>query len=355
MDALTNWIQKHVTIQYIPIHEFLLSLHVLGSPYHHLERLNWSEKTLKELPLTVNKELKFFKSLSSEYLNIMDMVLPWDEKAHLSIEAGLEKIEQLSNAEFIAKMLDYETDRIANEAWLKNNEANLFGMKPEIRELIKQPKATKRRLLDFLYQYLTYFRSEHRRIEPWIIKAVHEGQQNLKKDPLSFMKEIHPRFTIHPSFVQFQKDKTYQFFYKDLKTIYIHPSTFISPHLLMGIYNDSITVGLHLEVPGTSSVSDIPLDFIKMMKALSDPKRAAILKSLLEHPYSIQQLADIHHISAPAVTKHINQLKEVDLVWGERRGYYVFYRGNSKRLDMLTVEIHQFIDMPNPNHKKNEE
>ncbi len=355
MESLESWFQKHVIIQYRPIEEFLLSLHVLSKPKHHLSRIQWAENMIMSFPESMKADCYFFKNLSVEYLNILDMIPPWEERALLSIEAGLEKIEQLSDLEFIIDMIGYESDPITIQSLMKNsNKTDSLSMKPEIRELIKTPKKTKRRLLNFLYQYLNYFQKEQRRIEPWIIKAVHEGQQQIKKDPIAFIKKIHPRLTIHPTYVQFQKAKVYQFFYKDLKHIYVNPSTFVAPHLLLGMYADSISVGLHIEIPDTSFTTDIPLDFIKMMKALSDPKRLAILKSLLEHPYSIQQLADIHQISSPAITKHINLLKEVELIWGERRGYYVFYQGVPERLEMLTVEIHQFLDMSNPNPKQKE-
>ena len=105
---------------------------------------------------------------------------------------------------------------------------------------------------------------------------------------------------------------------------------------------------MHVNVPGTANRTAIASDFIAKMKVFSDPTRTAILKSLLDHPYCIQQLADLHGITEPAVAKHIKLLVETDFVWSERRGRYVFYRGVPTKIERLAVDIHEFIDMPDP-------
>ncbi|MCK9906578.1 winged helix-turn-helix domain-containing protein, partial [Frankia sp. Cpl3] len=111
--------------------------------------------------------------------------------------------------------------------------------------------------------------------------------------------------------------QTYQFAYQELEQIYLYPSTFAAPHLLLGIDDARICVVIAVEVPGSTQKATVPNDFITKMKVFSDPTRAAILKSLLQHPYCIQQLAELHGISEPAVAKHMKLLSEADFVWGE--------------------------------------
>ncbi|MGE5702730.1 MAG: ArsR/SmtB family transcription factor, partial [Clostridia bacterium] len=193
---------------------------------------------------------------------------------------------------------------------------------------------------------------EQRRIEPWLIRSVHESTEQLQKDPLAFMDSIHPRLHIHEQFLQFHKAQTYQFWYRDLQHIYVQPSTFVAPHLLLGTYGERISVGLALDIPGTGAKATVAADFILKMKVFSDPTRATILKNLLLHPYCIQQLADMHGISEPAVVKHIKLLHEAGFIWGERKGRYVFYRAIPSRLEMLAVDIHEFIDVPDPSLPK---
>lgn len=278
----------------------------------------------------------------------MDIVQPTDEKAHLSIEAGLEMIASINKELFIYYLLGYGADMQKIRKWNSGQYDDEFKqLKPIIRELIKKPAVARRRILDFSYEYLTFFQREQKKIEPWLIRSVHNSQQQLEKDPITFLNSIHPRFFAKDNYFEFHKAKTYQFFYKDLKKIYILPSTFVDPHLLLGIQPESISVGLHVEVPSNFTKANVPLDFVRTMKTLSDPTRIAILKNLLKHPFCIQQLADIHQISEPAVKKHLKLLAEADLIWSERKGYYVFYKAIPEKLEMLTVDIHQFIDMKN--------
>lgn len=348
MQDLSLWLQKHVSVVYLPSYEFFFSLHVLGSPEHHTHRTHWAEEMLASLPPQLVKDLPYYNLLSNNFMEVVDYILPWMENFHTSVEAGLERINALTPEEFVEAMIGpiYHHNQIRE--WMQGKADETFEqLKPEHRELIRRPLQEKRGFMEFCYAYLPFFQQEERRIEPWLIRAVHEGMEQLQEDPLRFLSEIHPRFKLHDEFVLFHKAKTYQFFYRDLKRIYLYASSFISPHLMLGILPNHIVVGLHVEVPGTAQPS-IPADFIKKMSVFSDPTRSAILKSLLQHPYCIQQLASLHRVSEPAVVKHVKLLLDCGFVWGERRGRYVFYRAISTKLEQLAVDIHEFIDMPDP-------
>ncbi|WP_134685494.1 ArsR/SmtB family transcription factor [Brevibacillus migulae] len=349
MQDLQLWLKKHVSIFYLPAYEFFLSLHVLANPEHHTSRLAWATQQRAELPSKLVEQLPYYRTLSNNFLEILDFIEPWNEHAYPSIEAALERIEALTPEEFIEGMIGPIYHRQQVEAWMKGRTDDLYEqVKPEQREVIVRPKNIKRSFLDFCHAYLPYFRKEERRVEPWLIRAVHDTEEALKEDPLHFLSGIHPRMQLHDTFVQFQKAKTYQFNYADLKRIYLFPSSFVNPHLMLGHYPEKISVGMHVDVPGTAAQTAIASDFIAKMKVFSDPTRTAILKSLLDHPYCIQQLADLHGITEPAVSKHIKLLLETDFIWSERRGRYVFYRGVPTKIERLAVDIHEFIDMPDP-------
>ena len=353
MQDLDKWLRKNVDIIYSPFQEFLLSLHVLSKPDHHLNRYDWAKIQLENLPKEITNNIDYFRVITVDFLNLIDFVKPWDESANLSIEAGLEKINTSPISEWIYLLLaeNYSLEQI--ELWLTGREDMAFNdLKPEFKELIKKPKYARKKLLDFLYHYLNHFLIEQKRIEPWLIKAVHEAQIELAEDPLRLLNRLHPRLVADQKSLIFQKAKIYQFYYQDIDRIFVIPSTFIEPHLLLGNYGQRISTGLPVAIPTHQQINRIPDDFIDMMKALSDKTRIGILKLLLDHPYCIQQLADIFHISEAAVSKHLKILKEMDLIWSERRGHYVFYKGIPERLEMLTVEIHQFMDMANPFQNK---
>lgn len=347
LQNLEKWLSSHVVPVYQPVHELFLSLHVLARPEHHAGRLGWAKEMMANLPLQMRDQLLYFKMITDEYMTIMDIFQPWEESLKYSVEAGLEKIAALTPEAFAEVMIGPRVPVEKVQSCLSGCEtAENDWFNPQQRELLQNPEAVKQRLVEFLYNYLLYFRQEHKRVEPWIIRAVHQAQERIEKDPLGFLKEIHPRFHVHDDYLELHKAKTYRFPFHELRDVYVVPSTFAAPHLLLGIYPEAISVGLHVGVPGTEEKAVIAEDFIRVMKALSDFTRASILKSLLRHPYCIRQLAEMHGISEPAVVKHVKILVEAELAWSERRGHYVFYHGVSTRLEQLAVDIHQYLDMP---------
>lgn len=346
LTAVANWIQENVIPLYIPLKELLVSLHVLSKPEHHTSRLDWVKEMHASLPDKMLDQLRLFRLLSNDFLEIMDIVEPWRASLQSSVEAGLDQIQKLSELDFACLLLGPGFERRQVEVWLHGQQDEILAaLNPERRAMLKYPQITKLELLDFLYSYLSYFQKEQRRIEPWLIRAVYQAQESLRQEPRQFLEHIHPRFRLHDAYMEFHKARTYRFYYHEVKRLYLLPSTFIAPHLLLGIFGDRLTVALDVKIPGATAQATIPPDFIQIMKALSDPTRTAIFKSLLSHPYCIQQLAELHGISEPAVAKHLKVLAEAELIWSERRGYYVFYQGAPERLEMLAVDIHQFLDM----------
>ena len=55
-------------------------------------------------------------------------------------------------------------------------------------------------------------------------------------------------------------------------------------------------------------------DFVKVMKALSDPNRAKILKMLQHKTMCVCEMQAALQIAQPSVSKHLRILEEADLV-----------------------------------------
>ena len=69
------------------------------------------------------------------------------------------------------------------------------------------------------------------------------------------------------------------------------------------------------------------------MKALADPTRRTILNLLKKNRLSAGEIAEHFNMSLPAVSKHLNVLKEADLIRDQREGKYIFYELNASVLD----------------------
>jgi ArsR family transcriptional regulator len=66
-------------------------------------------------------------------------------------------------------------------------------------------------------------------------------------------------------------------------------------------------------------------DFIKVMKALSDPNRVKILKLLQQKTMCVCELQGAIQISQPSVSKHLKLLEEAGLVDYKKEGLWVNY------------------------------
>ena len=67
------------------------------------------------------------------------------------------------------------------------------------------------------------------------------------------------------------------------------------------------------------------MGFHEVMRALSDSTRRKILEMLKTGPMTATQIADCFAISAPAISKHLNILKDAGLVRCRREGTFLIY------------------------------
>lgn len=77
----------------------------------------------------------------------------------------------------------------------------------------------------------------------------------------------------------------------------------------------------------------------KLHKALADNNRIVILKLLLKYDLCVGALSKRLNISKSAISQHLKILREVGLVWGEKRGYFTHYMVNKEKLEILGHEI----------------
>ena len=67
-------------------------------------------------------------------------------------------------------------------------------------------------------------------------------------------------------------------------------------------------------------------DFVKVMRALSDPNRIRIVTLLQEKELCVCELTGLFSLSQPTISKHLRILEEADLVTSRKQGNWVVYR-----------------------------
>lgn len=80
----------------------------------------------------------------------------------------------------------------------------------------------------------------------------------------------------------------------------------------------------------------------KMMTALGDPSRQAIVDALLDGPLPVGDIAAALPLSRPAVSQHLKVLKEVGLVYDRPVGTRRLYQVDPKALATLRGLVDQF-------------
>ncbi|MER5632710.1 DUF5937 family protein [Streptomyces nitrosporeus] len=103
------------------------------------------------------------------------------------------------------------------------------------------------------------------------------------------------------------------------------PTTFGWPHLTVLHAPDWRPVILYPvhrpELPSPASV-----DLLRLrMEALAHPMRMRMCRNLARSPYTTGELAELHGITAPEVSRHLAVLKKAGLVTTRRRGRYVLH------------------------------
>ena len=73
------------------------------------------------------------------------------------------------------------------------------------------------------------------------------------------------------------------------------------------------------------------------IKALSDPSRREILELLKAGRLSAGEIGEKFPVSGAAISKHLNVLKEADLIRDTREGKFIFYELNTSVLEEVML------------------
>ena len=77
------------------------------------------------------------------------------------------------------------------------------------------------------------------------------------------------------------------------------------------------------------------------LKALSDPIRRQILDMLKPGRLSAGEIGEAFPVSGAAISKHLNVLKEADLIRDTREGKFIYYELNASVLEEVMLWIAQ--------------
>ncbi len=81
------------------------------------------------------------------------------------------------------------------------------------------------------------------------------------------------------------------------------------------------------------------MGFQQVMRALADPSRREILNLLKRESMTATAISERFDMSAPAVSKHLNILKDAELIRCRREGKYLIYELSASVLEEVFLWI----------------
>jgi DNA-binding transcriptional ArsR family regulator len=297
------------------------TIHVLINPEHHLERIAWAKNMRNKLPEAFCGELVHLGKITRDWCVIMDLCNVHDECNDFNIMSGLDFIDDLSVGDF-----------------------NLVFQKYNDLKEMHFDEAFKKRVIRALKEYyLIYFEKELRFIEPLLIRFLkRDSEVCIRKGILNYVNELHSRIEVTDKAFLFHKYTLFTIPFDTLKRVIIRVSSFISPHLLMDYADDMVqfTTVAHLD----TKIEKVPMDLLKLIKALSDETRLKIIRQLRKSKGSTQSLAAELNITEAGISKHLKMLYDAELLYKEREGNYIYYYLNTFFIDRIPLELYEFLD-----------
>jgi ArsR family transcriptional regulator len=75
------------------------------------------------------------------------------------------------------------------------------------------------------------------------------------------------------------------------------------------------------------------MELVKVLKALGDENRVRVLNLLRKRNMCVCELESVLRITQSNVSRHLQKLKEADIIDFEKQGLYVFYKINDPILE----------------------
>jgi len=340
-DAFIHW---NVTFEYSPLFEMICSLHVLFSPEHHRMRLDWATSLKDEMDVELYNGLELFDKISHGWMSVLDFLDLYPELNDHSVVKSLTEFEEIDVDIFTEILFENKLEPVDIKKIRVLNKIHLENLDSESRMYLLNMEMYKKRLFILLNRYYSeHFKYIQEETQPYLIRALEAHKSLSEMMPfLDYIRLLHPRIEVGENIVHFHKYKRFDMPFKDIKIVRIRISSFIDPHLLVGLNEGKMQLTIRAKIKKVEN--DVHDDLFNTLKALADKTRLRILKHLFRHPCSTQELAIQLEMSEAAVSKHLKKMMGAGLLSKIRHGNYVLYYLDRIEIDRLPMNMYQYLD-----------
>ncbi|MFD6112072.1 DUF5937 family protein [Streptomyces yangpuensis] len=341
-----------------PLAELCMALHALSQPAHHPRLSSWTTATSASLDPCLADRL-----LEADFLwrsSFSDIFMPF---AGIPGEAGLpaatlaeelDVLDRLDDERFVGAAMEHCRLALYNEGGgpspLKDPAARARALELAAARGPRQ-LAFSVRLLDdtaavrvWLRRLLedcdeAFFAQTWERLEPGqSADARHKAELLRRRGLAAALKDVSTALSVDEGLTTITADKMVHGTATATDPrigsgLVFVPTNFGWPHLLVLHAPDwrpvvHYPLGTPEPASGPGSVELLQL----RMEALAHPMRMMLCRSLARAPYTTSELANVHGITAPEVSRHLAVLKKAGLMHTRRQGRYAQHQ-----LDLGTV------------------
>ncbi|MBZ0306730.1 MAG: metalloregulator ArsR/SmtB family transcription factor [Anaerolineae bacterium] len=129
------------------------------------------------------------------------------------------------------------------------------------------------------------------------------------------------------------------------RTLEWHPSCYVGTYVVFSRYGDTLRISFNANLtPALNIESDKLVGLYPAMRAMADENRLHILGLLLHQEYSVGDLAELLHLSASTVSRHLTLLAKTDLVTVRPQGNLRYYRLNPDGFSDIIERLHAVME-----------
>ena len=288
---------QRIQFVYSPLNELFRSLHVLLNPRHHGTNIDWVIRIQNKLTKEFYENLHYFQLFYE--LGVSPILLCNFRYHATTIEEEIQNLkkflDELSTAQLIEHLEKVISDR-----------ENSF--------------------IPTLARGLEW--------KDFSLNKDNQLLSDLRKDASSVYQHLF-------SFVDWYRQEIFDETWKSKDSIMLLPSYFIWPHLFVESFNQGIAVTYDItEQP--SYYNATPENLITIFKALSDPVRLQIMNYVIDKPSTTQSLAQILVMSNSSVSRHLQILKEANLLTTTKAKKFVLYEPTQLITQLMPNFYHFF-------------
>ena len=341
---------EHIAFAVSPLHECVLSLHVLLGPKHHALHHDWVRR-MRALDPALRREIETLGFVYRWTLPDLGLLTP--DGAQPTFDQELAALRALSpglaRAGLGRPLHDHggEGDRAFEQPGVRAAMIERAGGPAAL--LYDDPSAFAERFAAMLERYWeSAFAAEWERIEPLLARSIVESGRVLAAAGIwPVLGRLPARCRADPDRRELLIDVPHE---HSLEAgadnpLVLSPSVFVWPHLLVGC-DPPWPLSLVYAAPDLAREAAPripPAELLRVLRAVADDTRLRILRLIAERPRTTQELGPLVGLSRAGLSKSLVRLAEAGLVEPRREGYYVVYSLAPDRLDALAEALRQFL------------